>query len=402
MLTELEYRTFDELLDSVKIDIPTLHLENSIEPQQLIKIAARVSYELGLKVNPLRSKTIEIVKGKGRLPSDFSVLNFALLCDGENRFYNSYQAPYDYKTYCQGVIDGQELTNDLLQAGMNTLYTEVTDIEPGSNIINHELCTTDFIVQVRNSLGQLLDYNVTVIDDKNIDIQSAATTTVSDTIVTLLTGGSPQTLKDLYNELSPCNDGTVAAPCVNTASTCDITNDCGTATVTCAVKGEDCTYSYSVLIPLTMNKTKTLSADSFNLMTKSSHAAMLKNGFLVTNFDEGTVYLNYQSLMEDDEGNLLVMRHPLVDEFYEYAIKQRIYENIIMNGDNTVNNQLQIIESRLRVARTNALSFINTPDFSEMKKVWQLNRKAQYHNYYDMFKSYPTHRSSPSTIGNRF
>lgn len=390
MLTELQYRNFDELLDSVRIDIPTLHLENSIEPQQLIKVAARVTYELGLKVNPLKSKTIEIVKGKGRLPSDFSVLNFALLCDGKNRFYNSYPTPYDYKTYCQGVVDGQELSNDILQASMNTIYTEITDIDPGSNIINHGLCTTDFIVQVKNSLGQLLDYNVTVIDDKNIDIQSAASTTISDVTVTLLTGGTLQSLRELHNELNPCNDGTVSAPCVNKANTCDVTNDCGTTIVTCAVKGEECTYSYSVLIPLTMNKTKTLSADSFNLMTKNSYAAMLKNGFLVTNFDKGTVYLNYQSLMEDDEGNLLVMSHPLVDEFYEYAIKQRIYENMIMNGDTTANNQLQIIETRLRVARTNALSFINTPDFNDMKRVWKMNRKAQYHKYYDMFKSHPT------------
>ena len=38
MLTEVEYRTFDELLDSVKIDLPTIDLENSIEPQQLIKL----------------------------------------------------------------------------------------------------------------------------------------------------------------------------------------------------------------------------------------------------------------------------------------------------------------------------------------------------------------------------
>jgi hypothetical protein len=141
------------------------------------------------------------------------------------------------------------------------------------------------------------------------------------------------------------------------------------------------------LIPLTINKTKTLSDDSFNLMTKCSFSIMLKNGFIEANFDEGTVYLNYQSLMEDDEGNLLVMSHPFVDEYYEYAIKQRIFENLIMSGDNTYGNQLQYITQQLRASRNTALGFINTPDFSELKKVWELNRKAQYHQYYDMFKA---------------
>ena len=42
----------------------------------------------------------------------------------------------------------------------------------------------------------------------------------------------------------------------------------------------------------------------------------------------------------------------------------------------------------LRAARNNALGFVNTPDFAEMRKVWTMNRRAQYHNYYNMFLSY--------------
>ena len=53
-----------------------------------------------------------------------------------------------------------------------------------------------------------------------------------------------------------------------------------------------------------------------------------------------------------------------------------------------MSSQLQLVESRLRAARNNALSFVNTPDFAEMQKVWTMNRRAQYHNYYNMFLSY--------------
>jgi hypothetical protein len=48
---------------------------------------------------------------------------------------------------------------------------------------------------------------------------------------------------------------------------------------------------------------------------------------------------------------------------------------------------MQLIEQRLRGARNNALSIVNTPDFAEMKTLWETNRKAMYSKYYDMFKS---------------
>jgi hypothetical protein len=78
----------------------------------------------------------------------------------------------------------------------------------------------------------------------------------------------------------------------------------------------------------------------------------------------------------------------MINEYYEYAIKQRILENMYINGEDVV-QKLSLIEQRLRGARNNALSIVNTPDFAEMKKLWEVNRKAQYHKYVDMFKSYP-------------
>ena len=91
--------------------------------------------------------------------------------------------------------------------------------------------------------------------------------------------------------------------------------------------------------------------------------------------------------LEDDKGNLLVLDHPLVNEFYEYALKSRILENLFINGEE-VGQKIQLIEPRLRAARNNALSLVNTPDFNEMYTLWRTNRKAMYGRYYDMFKSY--------------
>jgi hypothetical protein len=77
----------------------------------------------------------------------------------------------------------------------------------------------------------------------------------------------------------------------------------------------------------------------------------------------------------------------MINEYYEYAIKQRILENLYMNGED-VTQRMQLVEQRMRPARNNALTIVNTPDFKEMYNVWKMNREAMYGKYYNMFKSY--------------
>jgi hypothetical protein len=108
---------------------------------------------------------------------------------------------------------------------------------------------------------------------------------------------------------------------------------------------------------------------------------------LFTSFEDGKVYLNYQGTMEDEQGQLLVPDHDFLNEYYEYAFKQRILENLFLNGED-VAQRMQLIEQRLKAARNNALTVVNTPNFKEMEKLWWTNRRAQYFKYYDMFKSY--------------
>ena len=65
---------------------------------------------------------------------------------------------------------------------------------------------------------------------------------------------------------------------------------------------------------------------------------------------------------------------------------------MVFAGEAGASQQLALIEQRLRASRNNALGFINTPDFKEMQKIWEVNRKAQYCNYYDMFRSHAPRR----------
>ena len=75
-----KYRTFTQLMEDVSIDFSTYALEGLIEPQQLIKVATRVNYDLGLKIHKTKEVIIDIEHGRGQLPMDFAYLNYAFLC----------------------------------------------------------------------------------------------------------------------------------------------------------------------------------------------------------------------------------------------------------------------------------------------------------------------------------
>jgi len=371
MLTETQYRTFDELLDSVKLDLKSYDLEGMIDPQQLIKVAQRVSYELGLKVNPSRSKALEVHNGKAKLPPDFYVLNFAMICEDHYP-----QEPEDDKTYVEGktegVLEGIYLAQQYYLQNSVGHYTTTTDVPTGNTTLTHNLNTQNLVIEAYAPDGTLLSFEVDIISANEVRIISSAPLQEGVKFVIV---GVPDTPTTTVTQIQPggCPAEVVNDPFYHIPKV--IYNTQGRR------------YESKKLIQMRIDKSKSVSADCINLQSRASFAGYIKNGFLVTNFDEGVVFINYQSLMEDDQGNLLVMDHPLVNEFYEYAIKQRIYENLFMGGEN-VSAFIQLVEQRLRAARNNAISFVNTPNFREMQRTWEMNRKAMYHKYYNMFKSY--------------
>jgi len=281
MNTELKYKTFDELLNEILVDFHVFNLEGMIDPQNLIKIAIKVNYELGLRIHKSKDAILEIEKGKAKLPSDFYVLNFANLC-----------GKY---TVQDPVISGSHIEERIL----NT----VPDLDECGRV---KACTSN--------CGQY--YNLV------------------------------QTFKSE-------------------------------------------TRTYTEFYPLKIDKAKIMNVscddECPNFSVVSGNVAELKNGFIYTNLTSGKVHINYIGNLEDDDGNLLVLDHPVINEFYEYALKQRLLENLFINGED-VSQKMQLVEQRLRAARNNALSIVNTPNFSEMKKNWEMNRKAMYGKYYNMFK----------------
>ena len=112
----------------------------------------------------------------------------------------------------------------------------------------------------------------------------------------------------------------------------------------------------------------------------------IKQGWLFTNFEEGKVYLNYSSNMEDEDGNLLVLDHEIVNEYYEASLKVRVLENMMLQGEQ-VGDLLKYFDRKRRDARIEARAIVYTPEFTELQQVWQNNRRNIYNRYYSLFKT---------------
>lgn len=329
----IKYRSFDELMSSVKVDFQGYDLEHFIEPAQLIKVAKRVNYDLGLRIGQTKEYLLEVEKGRAKLPDNFYVLNFALICDYAE----------DHVVYPQG-----------------THIEERKIVPPYQETPNYISSCTNGTV------------NCTVCQQPIVDTGCGC----AKPSIPAACSSEP------YNPLIPFGNS-----CVKPRVFMNCKGDCYELV---QIVNSTLVNTYKILTPIKiLPNPENIDCGCPNLYLNTRASAWIQNGWLYTSFPHAKVYINYQGMMEDDDGNLLVPDHDLLNEYYEYAIKQRIVENLIMNDETVSPAKVQLIEARFKDARNNALSMVRTPNFSEMKQVFEMNRKAMYQRYYNMFKSYP-------------
>ena len=317
----LKYRTFDQLLDDVQVDFQNLSLQNMIEPQQLIKVVKRVSNDLGLRIFMTKEALLEVHKGRVKLPDNFYVLNYAMVCDDV--------------TIQEPLIQG----TNIQEVPMIPTYKQTSSV-------------------------------IDVCAAPNVNCQSCGipTNTCGCQI-------NPSNCAILPESQQYCTKPKLQMNCKG-----------DTYELVQIVKSQQRTYKRLWPLQLLTND-QTIDCGCPNLYIKTREQAWIRDNYFYTNFDDAKIYSSYQGTLEDDEGNLLVVDHDQINEYYEYAVKERILENLLMNDEN-VSAKLQLVQQKLRIARNYAKSYVNTPNFAEMKQLWQANRKAQYGKYYDQFKSY--------------
>lgn len=152
------------------------------------------------------------------------------------------------------------------------------------------------------------------------------------------------------------------------------------------VKKEVSEFTELDLVKLVNTSRKNVNDGCFNVGSGSMNEVQIKGDYVYTNFRTGALYINYIGSLIDDEGNLLVLDHPLINEYYEYAVKRRVIENMFLNKDMDVRTRLELLDARLYDARKKALLIKNMPEYSEIQEVFMQNRARFYNKYYKMFE----------------
>lgn len=322
---QLRYKTFDSLLADVMVDFTSYSLENLIEPQQLIKEAKWVSKDLGLKIYITKETILELDRHRCKLPDDFYVFNHGTLC-------------------------GEYSVNTIIPQGTHMEEVPYPRYKENANVIDTcgpELCATEEI-----SCGGC----------------GTCSKCVTDEIV--VPG---------YNPLKPYGD-----ICVKPRV---FTNCKGEAWELIQIVQTQ-QRTYKEFMPLRLVESAGFYSEGCpNYGLNCKDEIKIKDGFMSSNLRNGKIYMSYEGMLEDDDGNLLVLDHDKINNYYEWRLKHKILESLWFNGEE-VERKLAYAAGELRKARIEAWSIVRTPDFEEMQNVFRANRAVYNNRYVNMFKSF--------------
>ena len=331
----LKYRTFDNLIDDCSVDFKKYKQFDMIDKANLIGTARRCNYELGLRIYQNKEKVLEVNNGRVRLPNDFYVINYALVLGK----YTWQDFPIQAGTIEEKIVGKVKPAFEEMNVQELNPCTDFDPIEPTPC----DPCTNPCCPQCGNP--------------------------------------TPQGF---------CVD------CCRDPRSCKISCKGELINVVQTYKTQWRSFEVSTSLKIVSN------VQDFNDFCEGKYfpdpmSATIENGWLYTSFKNGNVYLNYLGDMEDEHGNLLVPDHEELNNYYEYAIKRKILENIFMNDSdsniNVLSAKIQLIEQRYVESRRRAHSLVNTPNFKELKELFEAKRNAMYSKYYDMFASKPRIKS---------
>lgn len=146
---------------------------------------------------------------------------------------------------------------------------------------------------------------------------------------------------------------------------------------------------YENLIPMDLVNSPLYTDDyCFKRTFRKGNELTIRDGYIFSAIENGNLYINYEGMLEDMDGNLLVLDHDLINMYYEYYLKSKCLENAHARNYPVNPNLEQRIEMNLRKERIAAESLVNMLEFQEISKAHKLLRKAFYVKYYRMFSSH--------------
>lgn len=143
----------------------------------------------------------------------------------------------------------------------------------------------------------------------------------------------------------------------------------------------------TTIIPLTMSQS-CLSQTTHYCPTKTGQFGIdLDDNIITTTFKEGQIFLCYLGNMEDENGEVLIPFHPLLNDYYEYSVKERMLENIFLNSEDDVEKKLQYVIAKRKDAYIDAWQFTGLPEYKELDNYDKKRIQTFYNKWYKIFQN---------------
>lgn len=101
-----------------------------------------------------------------------------------------------------------------------------------------------------------------------------------------------------------------------------------------------------------------------NMRATSQNEIEIKNGKILTNFESGTVYMEYLKNPVSPEG-IKVPSHPFILKWIEEKMRTAILDELYINGEPDILQRLQYAQQRLTVAEMRAMTIYKRSEFEE-------------------------------------
>jgi len=472
-IQNLSYRSFDELLDTIRIDFSSYQSEGDIDASSLIKVAQRVNYELGLRLYQQKETMIEINHGRGALPADFHQMVIALAC---YNYTHVQESPSNGHVLLEQVLPKPGITTcpcwEVINTGSSPVSTTMVNCEtitvpvtfpPGTtnvcaiSIVNPNesgntqqqssqgsgpsiaTCAT---VQNNESTAQLIE--VTYFDGTVAQF-TVPPNSITCYCVQYAGPADPNSSADLiFTAIGDCYSNTDNWCCsassnntlqISTSSFCYNTNTNGVYSCGCPNTCNICNVEHPggvcpevVINPYPLGQCRTICQgtdqqatikilqycsnqvfcyETFERLwivpniqsggfsnrkvngTANPNTASINGRFLETNSYECTkVYLQYMGNMTTEDGQLLVLDHPTINFYYEWALKHYLLEHLWLNGEPDIDRRMQYAEKQMLDYRAKSLDIVNAPNYRDVINTIQVLRANSNRQYYNTISRY--------------
>lgn len=151
---------------------------------------------------------------------------------------------------------------------------------------------------------------------------------------------------------------------------------------------EDILAEYTTAFPITLSEgiNRNMCTD-YCPSTKwhGKYSADVQNGRFNFSFKEGEVYLSYLGNMEDEDGELIIPFHPMLNQYYEYTVKAKIAEDIYVNSEADIEKKMYMFKEEVSKAYYDAFNYVQTAKANQWSN---MRKKAQMEYFNKWYKAF--------------